>query len=120
VVEDHAGAINYDLMKMGLRLRMLGTEALSWGDLHDYVRYGNTDTALALERHGATVLWGITDHLLAVVADALHAANWQRGGGKGMRPQPIQRPGVEDGSQKLGADPIPAADFMDWWNDTEG
>jgi hypothetical protein len=119
VVEDHAGAINYDLMKMGLRLRQLGTEALPWGDLHDYVRYGNTDTALALARHGATVLWGVTDHLLAVVADALHAANWQRGGGKGMRPQPIQRPGVEGNTKTLGAEPIPAADFQAWWDDTE-
>jgi hypothetical protein len=119
VVEDHAGAINYDLMRIGLRLRYLGTEALSWGDLHDYVRYGNADTALALARHGTAVLWKITDHLLAVVADALHNANWQRGGGKGTRPKPIQRPGAGEDGQKLGADPIPAGDFWDWWNDTE-
>jgi len=119
VVEDHAGAINYDLMKIGLRLRQLGTEALSWGDLHDYVRYGNADTALALERQGPAVLWKITDHLLAVVADALHAANWQRGGGKGQRPTPLPRPGVEDAGATFGADPIPAADFQSWWDDVE-
>jgi hypothetical protein len=117
VVEDHAGAINYDLMKLGLRLRQLGTGALSWGDLRDYVRYGNTETALALETHGSTVLWGVTDHLLAVVADALHNANWQRGGGKGSKPQPIPRPGVEGDAVKMGAEPIPAADFWDWWNE---
>lgn len=98
---------------------MLGTGALSWGDLHDYVRYGNADTALALERHGATVRWSLTDHLLAVIADALHNANWQRGGGKGTRPQAIPRPGADDKSETLGADPIPAKDFWDWWNETE-
>lgn len=108
--------MNYDLMKMGLRLRQLGTGALSWGDLHDYVRYGNTDTALALERWGSTVVWTLTDHLLATAVDALHSANWQRGGGKGMRPQPITRPGA-DNSEHIGSDPIPASEFMDWWNE---
>jgi hypothetical protein len=116
VVEDHAGAINYDLMKLGLRLRQLGTEALTWGDLHDVVRYGNADTALALERFGPTVLWSITDHLLATAVDALHSANWQRGGGKGTRPQPIPRPGADSATETLGKDPIPASTFMDWWN----
>ena len=104
-------------MKLGLRLRQLGTGALSWGDLHDYVRYGNADTALALERYGAAVAWSLTDHLLATVVDALHNANWQRGGGKGSRPKPIERPGANQTTETLGKDPIPAADFMDWWNE---
>lgn len=103
-------------MRMGLRLRQLGTEALTWGDLYDYVRYGNTDTALALERYGDTVLWGITDHLLATVADALIAGNWQRGGGKGRKPDPIPRPGAEESGQTLGSEPVPIAEFNDWWN----
>jgi hypothetical protein len=32
--------------------------------------------------------------LLAIVADRLAAANWQRGGGKGRKPEPIPRPGI--------------------------
>lgn len=118
MVEDHAGAINWDLMKIGLRLRQLGTEPLTWGDLHSYIRYGNADTALALERYGAAVVWTVTDHLMALAVDALHTSNWQRSGGKGPRPKPIERPGVEDSTtETLGKDPIPARDFMDWWNE---
>lgn len=41
---------------------------------------------------GVDSAWSVTDHLLAVVADALHGANWQRSGGKGSQPEPIPRP----------------------------
>lgn len=44
---------------------------------------------------GDAAEWSTTDHLLALVADLLAAANWQRGGGKGKRPKPIERPGVK-------------------------
>jgi hypothetical protein len=44
--------------------------------------------------------WGLSEQLLAVIADALHAANWQRAnaGRKHTtpKPQPIPRPGVKD------------------------
>lgn len=42
--------------------------------------------------NGDAARWGITEHLLASAVDALHGANWQRGGGKGSRPKPINRP----------------------------
>jgi hypothetical protein len=45
--------------------------------------------------------WALTDQLLGHALDALQWANWQRGGGKGNRPQsvmssyrPIARPDV--------------------------
>lgn len=103
-------------MAVGLRLRHVGTEVLTWGDLRDFIIHGKTDTALALATHGETVLWNITDHLLAVIADALHGANWQRGGGKGMQPKPIPRPGVEDNTTGFGKDPIPISEFDQWWD----
>lgn len=41
-----------------------------------------------------------------MAVDALHAANWQRGGGKSKRPKPIPRPGrgdvAEETTQRLG------------------
>lgn len=36
--------------------------------------------------------WTTGEHLAALIADQLAAANWQRGGGKGTRPKPILRP----------------------------
>lgn len=39
--------------------------------------------------------WSVSDYLLAHVVDVLNMANWQRGGGKGSRPKPLQRPGTE-------------------------
>lgn len=39
--------------------------------------------------------WDLHTMLLAAAVDALHAANWQRGGDKSAKkPQPIPRPGV--------------------------
>ncbi len=41
--------------------------------------------------------WSSTDMLLAATVDALHVANWQRGGDpKAPRPHRIPRPGVRD------------------------
>lgn len=39
--------------------------------------------------------WTITDHLLASAIDALHTANWQRGGNAANRPKPLPRPGSQ-------------------------
>jgi hypothetical protein len=38
--------------------------------------------------------WGVTEHLLAAGVDALRGANWQRSGGKGAKPKPLPRPGI--------------------------
>jgi len=38
--------------------------------------------------------WSRTDHLLALLFDAIQGGNWQRGGGKGPQPDPLERPGV--------------------------
>lgn len=36
--------------------------------------------------------WTINDYLTAATLHALNLANWQRGGGKGKQPKPIERP----------------------------
>lgn len=46
--------------------------------------------------------WGSTEHLLAGVFDVLQGANWQRSGGKGTRPKPLQRPGHKETATKYG------------------
>lgn len=37
--------------------------------------------------------WRPDTYLLAAAVDVLQAANYQRGGGRGIRPEPIKRPG---------------------------
>lgn len=69
---------------LGLDLRRLGTPDLTYRRLKVAVD--------GLRRADAE--WSTTDHLLALIADHLAAANWQRGG-KGPRPKPIKRPGYE-------------------------
>jgi hypothetical protein len=42
--------------------------------------------------HGDAAHWGVSEHLLATTIDVLQGANWQRSGGKGLKPKPIPRP----------------------------
>lgn len=46
--------------------------------------------------------WSTAEHLLANIFDVLQGANWQRGGGKGRRPQRIPRPGDTPAKTKIG------------------
>lgn len=41
---------------------------------------------------GVDLAWTSEAHLTAAVVDALNGANWQRGDGKGKKPDPIPRP----------------------------
>lgn len=47
---------------------------------------------------GEAADWGLTEHLLALLVDGLRSRIWQEGGGKGTKPKPMPRPGVEDDS----------------------
>ena len=57
------------------------------------VKHVPQSSALHRAVSGTDAMWGMTEHLLATIADALNMGNWQRGGGKGKRPGPIPRPG---------------------------
>ena len=98
----------------GRKLRDLGTDDLTWEDLWYFALYAPNTSQISLEVNGEQSQWTLTDHLLAVVADILNDANWQRGGAKGIRPERIKRPGTETG-QTLGSDPIPISEFEDWY-----
>lgn len=41
---------------------------------------------------GVDTAWTVGEHLAAVGVDLQAGANWQRGGGKGKKPDPIPRP----------------------------
>lgn len=75
------------------------------------------DMAAHLPRESATMLalvprqpaeaWDANTYLLAHLGDLLAGANWQRGGGKGRRPKPVQRP-------KAGpVEPVPDREAID-------
>lgn len=46
--------------------------------------------------------WTDREYLWALAVDYLAGANWQRGGGKGMRPQPLPRPGPDPNKERFG------------------
>lgn len=100
LVEDHWEALDYTLLELGLDLNDLGTERLSWSRLWAVVRWSPSTSALSKSMHGEDAEWSIDTHLLASAVDALRAGNWQRGGGKGKRPKPVERPGKDDQNKK--------------------
>lgn len=44
--------------------------------------------------------WSVDTYMLAAVVDLLAGANYQRAGGKGRKPRPVQRPGSGKAKQK--------------------
>lgn len=79
--------------------------ALSWADLRDIVKYQPATSALYREMNPDAAPWGLSEHLLAVVADAVIQGNWMqsRDGQKNRnRPKPIKRPGIKPDAQKFG------------------
>lgn len=62
-----------------------------------------------------TAAWGLSEHLLAVIADAGLTANWQRGRGKKSdRPKPIPRPGIGPEKKVLKGDVLPVQEMGNW------
>lgn len=88
-------AVEAELIKVGLRLRWLcdGTDRLNWRDVQVVILEADQGSAIARYELGESAFWTVDTHLLAGVLDALNGANFQRGGGKGKRPEPVPRPG---------------------------
>lgn len=91
------------------------TPSFHLGDLKNYVKHADPGSALRRDQGHD---WATTDYLLALIADQLAVANWQRTGKTSGRPKPIPRP-EQDNSEKYGADPIPLSEFNSWWDENE-
>lgn len=107
---------------MGLRLDWLASEALSWRDLLVIVRQAPQSSAVARAVEPEQSTWGLSEQLLALVADYLAWLQWAQtedGSKNRNRPKPIPRPGVEsdDEVRKFGSDPVALNaldDFLGW------
>jgi hypothetical protein len=73
---------------------------VSWQELHNFIRNPARDSAYVRVALGQDNEWALLAQLVAGVHDRLAEANWQRGGGKGKRPRPIPRPGVDGKSER--------------------
>lgn len=95
LIRSNGEAIEYELLCRGLHLDDLGTKRLTWRDLKVIIRHLPPGNALQRERLGEAAQWGPEAYLLALIGDALQAANWQRAGDRhAQRPKPIPRPDV--------------------------
>lgn len=107
---------------MGLRLDWLASEELSWRDLLVIVRQAPQSSAVARAVEPEQSTWGLSEQLLALVADYLAWLQWAQtedGSKNRNRPKPIPRPGVEsdDEVRKFGSDPVALNaldDFLGW------
>lgn len=110
-------------MRVGRSLDDLGTKRLTWADLAAVVQYAPTGNAIDVAQRGSIALYGVDAILLMQAVNTLREANWQRGGDeRAPRPQLLTLPGSmaqDDGTEKYGADAIPASDFAGWWDTTE-
>ena len=115
----------YDLIRLGLRLRDLGEPWFTWEDLRAIVHGVQRDltTMTALDVHGPEPLtWDLPAHLLAGVFDSLGVIEYrlrqQVFKDPGDPPDPLQRPGVKSKKQQWVGHPrtIEEMDQLLGWN----
>jgi len=98
---------------MGIDLADLGNK-LTYGRLALILNRLPITSAYAREVIGESASWSTTDYLLAHLIDYAAMGNWQRGGGKGRKPQPIARPGKNDSKTRIGSGSMSLAAMRKW------
>lgn len=114
VLTDHGEAVEYDLIKLGLRLRWLGTERLTWRDLLVIVMHSSQTSALMADTSPEDAAFGPTEVMLAVLEHRLRVLIWQNGGGKGKRPEMMPIPGSKSdrrGTSVMAPEPVSIAEM---------
>lgn len=82
---------------LGLRLRDLGSENLTWSDLKTIVLHSPRSSAFYRARGGDKALWSDSEYLQAIIADGIRWLVWAKtkdGSKNRNRPKLIPRPGV--------------------------
>ena len=118
MIAEHSEALEADLIRVGLRLRWLGSELLTWRDLLVFVKTAGKDSALAMA-WDVSNMWGMTEQLLAAAVDTLRVLAWQntedaQAGRSWTAPDPIPRPGVTPRAEVnvIGGDEVLPIDEM--------
>ncbi|MDQ0793556.1 hypothetical protein [Streptomyces sp. B1I3] len=115
LLDKHEDALAYDCLTLGLRLRNVGTDDFTWGDLLTIVKQLPRSSALFRSMHPEEAEWGLVEQLIAYTADLTAVGNWQRAQGKKKDyPRPIPRPGVESPEKKYGKGAISIEDMSAW------
>lgn len=115
LVDEFPEAVEYDLIRHGVRLRDLGSESFTWRDLKVILAQQKpSESALWMEQN-PDHMWGLPEFLLADAVDTLHMLFWAKtkdGARNRNRPKPVERPGRRP--ERLGKKPLPL-DEMDAW-----
>ena len=88
-------AVERELIEAGIRWRWIndGTDRATWNDAIALIATAGPDSALVRNAQKKDWEWNLTNQLLAHIADQQAMSAW---GGKGQKPKPIPRPGVDD------------------------
>lgn len=116
MIRDHREAVEYDLIRSGLRLDWLGTEALSWRDLRVMVTQAQPDTAVfkSMNPHWQQT---VEADLLRAIEFNVRILAWQqsRDGQKGQnKPEAWTWPWESKPDKAFRGDPMTIEEARDW------
>ena len=118
LIDEHGGALEYDLMtRTPYTLDDLGGR-LSWRALFNFVRHVGYDSELYREINPDDELrpWLDGSIVAALLADIFDLENARAHAGSRKKPKPYPRPWRRDKTvQRIGSEPIRAGDFERWW-----
>ena len=78
---------------LGVRLRDLGSDTLTWADLAVLIQHPRKGGALHAAIHGEHAPWTLEAELAAIIADRLGHITWQLGGDDNSDPPEPIHPG---------------------------
>lgn len=111
-LREHPDEVEYECIRMGVRLRDAPSPRLTWRDLWVILSCSPPESPIHMALSDTdTAPWRISDYLLAAVVDAVNIRLWQAGGGKGQKPRPVPRP--ED-TRHIGRDALPVDEMREW------
>lgn len=125
MIDDHAGAVNYDLLtRTGYTLDDVGGR-LSWSALSSFIRNLGTDSALARDM-GKSTGWESTLKTNAILADiydllqVIHRDLCSLGGNKPKKIKPYPRPGRDKDTKRIGKGAMPYYQLREWIKERQG